>query len=48
VSEEDAQETMELCAVAALGVIVGVNDVIGTKMDWAPLADEFHTLQKKA
>jgi hypothetical protein len=48
VLEEDAQETMELCAVAALGVIVAVNDVMGTKMDWAPLADEFHALQNKA
>lgn len=44
-SDDEAQETVELLAVAALGVIVAVNDVMGTKMDWAPLADEFHALQ---
>lgn len=47
VSEDDAQETLELCAVAALGVIVAANDILGVKMDWAPLADEFHALQRR-
>jgi len=47
VTDEEVRDTLELCAVAGLGVIVAVNQVMGTQMDLDPMADEFLALQKK-
>jgi hypothetical protein len=45
--EITGQDIAALCAVAGLGVIVAVNQVMGTQMDLDPMADEFIALQKK-
>jgi hypothetical protein len=46
-SNEEAIDTLGLCAVGAMGVIVSVNDTLGTKLDWEPLADEYQALLNK-
>lgn len=48
VKMDEVTDTLDLNALAVIGVLVGVNQIVGAGVDFEPLATEYQALQQKA